>query len=520
MQLQRKPVLLLDGASMTITKLVELGKGSFVVGLTNLAWEKIRASRRVIDDVLLGEEAVYGVNTGFGNFSDVKVSKENLDKLQINLIRSHAAGVGDTLEIALTRMLFVLRLNVLAKGYSGISEETLRRAIDAFNADCLPEIPVLGTLGASGDLAPLAHLALGLMGEGRMWNPKTHMYEPAHRVLQDNNILPLKLHAKEGLALINGTQFITALGAAALKKAQNLVITADYICSFCVEALHGTYKAFLPEIHAARPHPGQIRSAANIRKCLHSEKFPSPLYQSHEKCPKVQDAYSLRCAPQVHGIVYETIDFVKIILEREMNSATDNPMVFSDTKSILSGGNFHGEYPAKVLDYLAIAVHELGNISERRMERLVNPHLSELEAFLVKEGGLNSGFMIAHCTAAALVSENKTLCHPASVDSIPTSAEKEDHVSMGGWAARKVLNVVSNVEIILAIELLAICQAIDLRRPERTTYPLEKLHETIREFVSFWDQDRYIKPDIDAVAKFIREEGVPNTIAQAIASKL
>jgi histidine ammonia-lyase len=244
------------------------------------------------------------------------------------------------------------------------------------------------------------------------------------------------------------------------------------------------------------------------------------MYLSHVNCPKVQDAYSLRCAPQVHGIVYETIDFVKTILEREMNSATDNPMVFSDTKTILSGGNFHGEYPAKVLDYLAIAIHELGNISERRMERLVNPNLSELEAFLVKEGGLNSGFMIAHCTAAALVSENKTLCHPASVDSIPTSAEKEDHVSMGGWAARKVLNVVSNVEVILAIELLAICQAIDLRRPERTTYPLEKLHETIREFVSFWDQDRYIKPDIDAVAKFIRDEGVPNTIAQAISSKL
>jgi histidine ammonia-lyase len=505
---------------MTIKKLIELGKGNFSLGLSLSAWDHIRASRAVITEILKGDEAIYGINTGFGIFSDVKVSKHNLEELQTNLIRSHAAGVGEILDIPLTRMLFVLRLNVLAKGYSGISEETLRRVIDAFNADCLSEIPLIGTLGASGDLAPLAHLALGLMGEGRMWNPKTKMYEPAHRVLEDNNLVPLKLQAKEGLALINGTQFITALGVDAIERTENLVLTADYICAFCVEALKGTFKAFLPEIHAARPHRGQIQSAANIIKCLHSDKFPSEIYLSHKECHKVQDSYSLRCAPQVHGIVHETLQFVKSILEIEMNSATDNPMVFKDTGKILSGGNFHGEYPAKALDYLTIAVHELGNISERRIERLVNPNLSELDAFLVKEGGLNSGFMIAHCTAAALVSENKTLCHPASVDSIPTSAQKEDHVSMGGWAARKALSVVGNVEIVLAIELLAICQAIDLRRPLKTTFPLEKLHKEVREFVQFWDKDRYIKPDIDAMVKFIKEGGVVRVISYAIASKL
>jgi len=304
----------------------------------------------------------------------------------------------------------------------------------------------------------------------------------------------------------------------AIKKAQNIVTTADYICGFCVEALKGTYKAFLPEIHKVRPHRGQILSAENILKLLHSEKFPSEMYLSHVDCHKVQDAYSLRCVPQVHGIVHDTIEFVKNILETEMNSATDNPMVFAENNNIISGGNFHGEYPAKALDFLTIAVHELGNISERRIERLVNPNLSELSPFLVKDGGLNSGFMIAHCTAASLVSENKTLCHPASVDSIPTSAGKEDHVSMGGWAARKSLRVVKNVEYVLAVELLAICQAIDLRRPLRTTHVLEKLHSEVREFVRFWDEDRYIKPDIEALAQFIRDEGVVRVINQALAS--
>jgi len=359
-------------------------------------------------------------------------------------------------------------------------------------------------LGASGDLAPLAHLALGLMGEGNMLNPLSGEVEPAAAVLQKNQLEPLHLQAKEGLALINGTQFIASLGAVAVHKAQNLARTADYICAFTVEALKGTYKAYLPEIHEARPHKGQLKSAANIRKCLHSNEFPSELFLSHEHCGKVQDAYSLRCTPQVHGIVYETIEFVKQILETEMNSATDNPMVFSNG-TILSGGNFHGEYPAKALDYLAIAVHELANISERRIDRLLNPSLSSLHPFLVKEGGLNSGFMIAHCTAAALVSENKTLCHPASVDSIPTSAQKEDHVSMGGWAARKALQVVNNVENVLAVELLATTQAIDFRHPLRTTLPLENLYKQVRNYVKYYDKDRYIKPDIEAMAKFIRE---------------
>jgi histidine ammonia-lyase len=361
-----------------------------------------------------------------------------------------------------------------------------------------------GTLGASGDLAPLAHLALGLMGEGKMWNPKTQSWQASAEILKERGLEPLHLQAKEGLALINGTQLISALGAEAVARSEMLAKTADIICAITLDALEGTVKAYDPQIHNARPHKGQIRSAQHMRSLLHSATYPSTISLNHANCNRVQDAYSLRCAPQVHGVAYDTLTFVKGIIETEMNSATDNPMVFADTEMILSGGNFHGEFPSKALDYLAIAVHELANISERRVERLVNSTLSGLPAFLVKEGGLNSGFMIAHCTSAALVSENKTLAHPASIDSIPTSAEKEDHVSMGGWAARKCLKIVENVENVLAIELLAACQGIDLRRPLRTTAPLEAVHALVRTKVATWEKDRYLHPDIEAAAEMIR----------------
>lgn len=371
-------------------------------------------------------------------------------------------------------------------------------------------MPEQGTLGASGDLAPLAHLALGMLGEGEMWHPVSKTLVPASQVVAEFKLEPLQLGPKEGLALINGTQQISALGAEALWRAQNLAVTADAVTALTLEALQGTVTAFFPEIHRARPHAGQSRSARTMRSLLHSSVYPSEIALSHATCNKVQDAYSLRCAPQVHGVVYDTINFVKGILETEMNSATDNPMVFSETGQILSGGNFHGEYPSKALDYLTIAVHELANISERRVERLVNSTLSGLPAFLVEEGGLNSGFMIAHCTSAALVSENKTLAHPASVDSIPTSAEKEDHVSMGGWAARKCLQVVANVETVLAIEYLAAAQGLYLRRPATSTSPVEALYALLREDakVAPWIADRYMNPDIEAATLLIKDRRV------------
>lgn len=314
---------------------------------------------------------------------------------------------------------------------------------------------------------------------------------------------PLQLKAKEGLCCINGTQFITALGCESVVRAENCCLVADIVGAFTLEVLKGTPKAFSVGIHAARPHTGQVQSAARLRELLLAT--PSTLQDSHRDCNQVQDSYTLRCMPQVHGISSDTVQFVKLILTTECNSATDNPMIFADTKQSISGGNFHGEYPAKACDYLAIGVHELASISERRIERLVNATLSGLPPFLTPHGGLNSGFMIAHCTAASLVSENKALCHPASVDSISTSASKEDHVSMGGWAARKSLRVVEHVERVLAIELLCACQALEFLRPLSTTEPLERVYKLVREAgVKPWTEDRYMAPDIEMCWQLIR----------------
>jgi len=305
---------------------------------------------------------------------------------------------------------------------------------------------------------------------------------------------------------------IAALGCEALERAYTAAVTADIIAAISLEVLKGTRIAFSEEIHKTRPHKGQLLVARRLRECLNYEKYPSQISKSHENCGKVQDSYTLRCIPQVHGVTFDTMDFVRGILNTEINSATDNPMVFAKLNKILSGGNFHGEYPAMALDFLAIGIHEISNISERRIERMTNPALSELPAFLVKDGGLNSGFMMAHVTAAALVSENKTLCHPACIDSIPTSASKEDHVSMGGWAARKVLQVVSNVENVLAIELLSACQGLDLLRPLKSTAPLEAVYNLVRTKIATWDKDRYMKPDIDASCELIRSGQILDAI--------
>ncbi|KAE8281581.1 Histidine ammonia-lyase [Larimichthys crocea] len=506
-----KEYILLDGNSLTTADLVSLGQGLFKIKLTPEAELKVRKSREVIDGFIREGRVMYGVNTGFGKFAHTLIPKEELTQLQENVIESHCAGVGAPLSVERTRMLLVLRINVLAKGHSGVSMETLDAMIKAFNASCLSWVPEKGTVGASGDLAPLAHLTLGLTGKGKMWSPQSG-WADAKAVLEGHGLKPLVLKPKEGIALINGTQLISSLGAEAVERALGVAKQADIIAAMTLEALKGTTKAFHSAIHAVRPHPGQVEVAQRLRSLLHSDVFPSQISESHKSCGRVQDAYTLRCIPQVHGVVNDTIAFVHNVISTELNSATDNPLVFAETGETMSGGNFHGEYPAKVLDYLAIGVHELASMSERRIERLVNPNLSELPAFLVKDGGLNNGFMIAHCTAAALVSENKALCHPSSVDSLSTSAATEDHVSMGGWAARKALRVVEHVEQVLAIELLAACQALEFLRPLKTTTPLEKVYELLRSVVSAWDKDRIMSPDIEAAHALVREQKVWRTV--------
>ncbi|KAH9511992.1 hypothetical protein DERF_010410 [Dermatophagoides farinae] len=524
----------LNGNQLSTDDLLNLGRGHYKIKLATESQQKIKACRDMLERILRENKVVYGVNTGFGKFATTLISGENLIDLQYNLIRSHSAGVGNPLSPFRTRMLLALRINILAKGYSGISLETLQQLIDAFNASCLSWVPEKGTVGASGDLAPLAHLALGLIGEGKMWSPESG-WSDAKYVLESHNLKPLNLKPKEALALINGTQLITSLGAEAVEQSSYLIQQADIVAGMTLEVLKGTTRAFDPDIQKIRPHPGQAAVAKRIRAILNSSIFPSQIAESHRFCNRVQDAYTLRCCPQVHGVVHDTIDFVRNIITTEMNSATDNPLVFVERSEIISSGNFHGEYPAKALDYLAIAVHELGSMSERRIERLVNPAQSGLPAFLVKNGGLNSGFMIAHCTAAALVSENKVLCHPASVDSLSTSAGQEDHVSMGGFSARKVLQVIENVQRIIAIELLAACQAIEFLRPLRTTRPLEAVYHTVRREVKYvnvndndndddsiklnfsikiyfyfrpWENDRIMNTDINAVTDLLQEKTI------------
>ncbi|GAA6093712.1 histidine ammonia-lyase [Tachysurus ichikawai] len=501
--------LFLDGNNLNSTDLVNLGRGRYKIKLTSEAERKVEQSRELLDTIVKEKKVVYGITTGFGKFARTVIPISKLKELQENLIRSHSAGVGSPLSPERTRMLLALRINILAKGYSGISLETLHSMIQAFNASCLSFVPEKGTVGASGDLAPLSHLALGLMGEGKMWSPKSG-WADAKYVLEAHGLKPISLKPKEGLALINGTQMITSLGAEAVERAESIARQADIIAALTLEVLKGTTKAFDSDIHRLRPHPGQKEVALRFRALLDSDHHPSEIAESHRFCDRVQDAYTMRCCPQVHGIVNDTIAFVKNIINTEINSATDNPMVFAERGETISGGNFHGEYPAKALDYLCIGVHELASISERRIERLCNPSLSELPAFLVNEGGLNSGFMIAHCTAAALVSENKVLCHPSSVDSLSTSAATEDHVSMGGWAARKALRVIEHVEQVLAIEMLAACQGIEFLRPLHTTTPLEKVNDLVRSFVKPWIKDRFMAADIETAHRLLIEQKVWN----------
>jgi histidine ammonia-lyase len=466
----------------------------------------------VVEDAVRKNERAYGITTGFGKFADVAIPRDRLVDLQRNLVRSHAAGVGAPLPDEVVRAMIALRVNALAKGASGIRPSTVDALLRMLERDVLPLVPSQGSVGASGDLAPLAHLALGLMGEGRV--RYRGRVVSAKKALAAARLRPVTLEAKEGLALINGVQMSVAVGGLALDRAIFLSRVADVAGAATLDAARGSDAAFDARVVAARPHPGALAAAKNLRALVAG----SAIRESHRGCGRVQDNYALRCMPQVHGAARDAFAHAREVLEREMNSATDNPLVFPRGKKgsrgdIVSGGNFHGAPVGYVLDYAAIAAVDLASISERRIEKLSNPALSELPAFLVAEGGMNSGLMMAQVTAAALVSESKTLAHPASVDSIPTSADKEDHVSMSPIAARKLATVVDNLERVLAIEMMAAFQAMEFLRPLRSSAPLEVLRRAFRRVVRPWDRDRELAPDLEAARVFLSSDAMKRIVS-------
>src|SRR5688572_14775028 len=490
-------MIYLDGSSFTLDELVAIAHDLAPVGLTDAARARVRAARAVVDDFAQRDAPTYGINTGFGSFAETRVPAEDLAALQVNLLRSHAAGVGDPLPVPIVRAMLALRANVLAKGFSGIRLETLERLLDLLNSRVHPVVPARGSVGASGDLAPLAHLALVLIGEGAAWRHGTE--EPGAEALRRAGLEPVTLAPKEGLALINGTQASTALLGLALAGARRVAHAADIAAALSIDALHGSTRPFDPRIHAARPFPGQQISAANLRALMTG----SPINESHANCGRVQDAYSMRCAAQVHGAARDALAFAHGVFQTEANAATDNPMVFADTDDIVSGGNFHGAPVALAADVACLAFAQLATISERRAERLLDPALSGLPAFLTRHGGVESGLMMVQVTAAALASELKILAHPAGVDTIPTSANKEDHVSMSMAAALKAWRALDLARLTLACELMCACQAIDLLAPLQSSAPLMRVHDFIRARVPTVEHDRSTSRDLAMISEMI-----------------
>lgn len=491
--------LSIDGSSLTLDSLASLLRGGVPrLRLTPKARQAVERSRRAVEEKIRSGATVYGVNTGFGKLARVRIEEKDLRRLQRNLILSHATGTGPTLPVPETRLLLLLRINALAKGFSGVRLKLLQTLIAIFESGIVPLIPEQGSVGASGDLAPLAHLAMIVLGEGEALNPRGRRM-PAIRALRNARIRELELEAKEGLALINGTQMMTAIGASVCLRARRLAKLADATGALTLEALKGSPVPFDPRIAMVRQHPGHAATAANLRRCLAG----SQVIPSHKNCEKVQDPYSLRCMPQVHGASKEGIEFAAATIEREMNAATDNPLVFSAQGDILSGGNFHGQPVSAALDTLGIAIATLANISERRIENMVNPDLSGLPAFLTAKSGINSGFMIPQVVAAALVSENKIYAHPASVDSIPTSANKEDHVSMGVAAARKARAILENAERVIAIELLCAAQGREFAKGLRAGKGAEAAYKAVRKLVPALHEDRFLAPDIEKIRKAV-----------------
>jgi histidine ammonia-lyase len=489
--------VLLTGEDLTLDEVWSVAVGGAAATLADSARERMGLARALVDGV--SGEHTYGVNTGFGRFVSAHIPDELAEELQLRLLRSHACGVGEPYPDEVIRAAMLLRANALAKGFSGARVTTVELLLECLNRGLVPFVPARGSVGASGDLAPLAHLALPLVGEGRAVVDGELVSGAA--ALRAVGLEPIRLASKEGLSLVNGTQFMAAMASLGVVRARRLAATADLACALSLEALQGSRTSFLAAVHRARPLRGQQDSAANVWRLLDG----SAILESHRWCDRVQDAYSLRCAPQVHGACRDLLDYIEATVTVELNAATDNPLVLVDEGEIVSAGNFHGQPLAFALDTLAMAVAELASISERRVERLVNPALSEgLPPFLVEEGGLNSGFMIPQYVAAALVSENKVLAHPASVDSIPTSAGQEDHVSMGNAAGLKALQVLGNAERALAIELLAGTQAIEFLAPLQPGAGVSAVHDVVRTMSPRLVEDRSLSSEIEVVASAIR----------------
>lgn len=503
----------LTGTNLTLEDLAFIAKaktGQVKLQIDPEALKKMHQSREVVMNIVKKGKPVYGINTGFGALASKQIAVEDLEQLQYNLIRSHCTGVGRPFSREVTRGIMLARANCLIQGFSGVTPETIALLLDFINYGINPVIPEKGSVGASGDLAPLSHIALALIGEGEVeYEGKIIKSDFAiHQIGKE----PAKLGPKDGLALINGTSVMLALGTLALVEAKKLMKLADVISCLTLDAVRGTSAAFDERISLLKPQPGQLDVSRNLLKLIKD----SQIAVSHKDDGKVQDPYSLRCIPQVHGACRQTLRHTEEVLNIELNSVTDNPLVFADTGDVISGGNFHGEALALTMDYLAMGLSEICNIAERRVEKMMNPHFSDLPAFLTKNSGLNSGLMIAHVTMAALASENKYLCHPASVDSIPTSTDKEDHVSMGVTSGRKLLEVVSNVQYGLAIELLCNTQGIEFLRPMKTSPALEKVITLVRKHVEPIEDDRTFHKDIENLSKLIQTEEILQEVESVI----
>ncbi len=502
-------MLKLDGRALTVEKVVRVARKGEKVEILPENRTLVDHSATVVDGFLRDKKVVYGITTGFGHFARVMIPTEHVRELQKNLLMSHATGTGPNIGDDQVRAMMLLRINALIKGYSGIRWQTLARLVDFLNNGIHPLVPQKGSVGASGDLVPLAHMSLPLIGMGKV--RFGGRIRDAAVVLGELGWKPLILEAKEGLALINGTQLMAAVGALNAYDGLILCKTADVSAACSIEALRGTDVPFDSRIHALRPHPGQVQAAENIRLLLQD----SEILKSHKACEKVQDAYSLRCIPQVHGATRDALRYVTAVLETEINSVTDNPIIFPDTEESLSCGNFHGQPVALALDFLGIGVAELANISERRIESLVDPALSNLPPFLTRDGGLNSGYMITQYAAASLVSENKVLAHPASVDSIPTSANQEDHVSMGTIAAFKGAEIIQNVRQVLAIELLCAAQGLDFIR-QQPGKGVAAAHDLIREHIPSLTHDRIMAYDLQSMSEILFREDMIRAVEAAV----
>ena len=507
--------IIIDGRDLTIEDVVNVSRNGYKVELSDNVINKVKIARELVDKFVDDKKVIYGITTGFGKFSDVVISKEETHTLQRNLIISHACGVGEPLEEDIVRAVMLLRINNLSQGYSGVRVETLNTLVNMLNNDVHPIIPEKGSLGASGDLAPLAHMVLTMIGEGEaIYNGKRMTSKEAMN-LAGVDILP-ELSSKEGLALINGTQVMTAIGALTTYDAMNLLKLADVALSLTMESLNGITCAMDERVHLVRAHRGQINTAKNVLDILSESEMTTK-----QGDLRVQDAYSLRCSPQIHGASKDAIEYVKNKINIEINSVTDNPIIFPEQQDVISGGNFHGQPMALSFDFLGIALSEIANISERRLERLVNPALSNgLPAFLTKNGGVNSGFMIVQYSAASLVSENKVLAHPASVDSIPSSANQEDHVSMGTIAARKAKEIMENTRNVLAMEILGAVQAIDLRGKKKLGIGTEAAYNLVRSHINFIEEDIVMYKEINKCTQMIKENLIVEAVEKALQSEL